>query len=61
MVLSLVQILSPSSYLSKELDSYSLVPRKSFGKSVIPSEPVGFAMDISLLVRCPKRSFVDVI
>ena len=48
MVLLLVQISSPSSYLSKKLNSCSLVTRKSFGKSVIPSEPVGFPMNTSL-------------
>ena len=54
-VLSPVQISSPSSYLSKKLDSCSLVPRKSFG---IPSEPVGFTMNTSLSCKMAKVHFL---
>ena len=43
-----MQISSSSSYLPNKLDSCSFVPRKSFGKSVVFSEPVGFAMNTSL-------------
>ena len=58
MVLSPVQSSSPSSYLSKKLDSGSLVPKKSFGISVIPSEPVGFSMNRSLSCKMAKAQFL---
>ena len=58
MVLLPVQISSSSSYLSKEPDSCNLVPRKSFGKSVIFSEPVGFAMNTSFSFKTAKAQFL---
>ena len=57
-VLLPVQISSLSTYLSKKLDSCSLVPRKSFGKSVIFSEPVGFAMNTSLSFKTATAQFL---